>query len=215
MGAFGKLKELTSGQASQNVQLPQLKLPVFDGEPDNWMAFRDLFDRIVHSNTSLPDGLKIQYLKTHITGKAGRLVHHLPPTEASYLKFYETLCNEYENKRATVSRLIDQILDMESQRSESSSGLKLIHDKTVECLMSIESSGTSVNNWDVLLIQVLMRKLDKKTIIDYESKLENVKENQTLESFLKYLETRYLALMSAESKTRANMSSERSEKGQQ
>lgn len=44
---------------------------------------------------------------------------------------------------------------------------------------------------------MLLKKLDKTTILDYETKLSNVKEMQTLSSFLKYLESRFLALSSA------------------
>lgn len=50
-----------------------------------------------------------------------------------------------------------------------------------------------------------MRKLNEKAFLDYESKLVNVKKNQTLSYFLKYLENRYLALMSAETKTKTNL----------
>lgn len=50
-----------------------------------------------------------------------------------------------------------------------------------------------------------MRKLNQRTIIDYESKLSDVKKNQTLAYFLKYLENRFLALSSAETKTKGNV----------
>lgn len=201
----GKLNDLVHGTSSkQVVQLPKIKIPEFDGEPANWRAFKDLFDKIVHCNRNISDSIKIQYLKANLTGKAAKLVEHLPPTNTSYKKCYEILNNRYENERENVSYLIDEILDIEIQKVESSAGLKMIHDKTFECIMSIESIGTSVQNWDVLLVQILMRKLDRKTIIDYENKLVNVKQNQTLTYFLKYLENRFLALASAESKTKNN-----------
>lgn len=202
---IGKLNDMVHGNSNrQSIQLPKIKLPEFDGERANWRSFKDLFDKIVHNNQSISDAIKMQYLKSNLTDKAAKLVEHLPPTENSYKTCYELLNNRYENERENVTSLIDAILDLEIQKNETSIGLKTIHDKTFECIMSIESIGTSVKNWDVLLIQILMRKLNKKTILDYESKLMNVKKNQTLTYFLKYLENRFLALMSAETKTKGN-----------
>lgn len=201
----GKLNDMVNGNSSkENVKLPKIKLPEFDGDKRNWRTFKDLFDRIVHNNASISYEIKIQYLKTNLTGNASKLVEHLPPTEANYKTCYQLLKNRYENERESVSDLIDEILDLKVQKNETSAGLKLIHDKTFECIMSIQSIGTSVENWDVLLIQILMRKLSEKTIMDYECKLANVKKTQTLAYFLQYLERRILALMSAEGKTKNN-----------
>lgn len=204
---ISRLNDIVHGNSSkqQSVQLPKIKLPEFDGKPSNWRAFKDLYDKIVHFNHSISNEIKAQYLKSNLTGAAAKLVEHLSPTEANYKTCYELLCNRYENEREIVTELIDKILDLEIQKNETSDGLKLIHDKTFECIMSIESAGTDVTNWDVLLIQILMRKLNQKTIMDYESKLSDVKKNQTLAYFLKYLENRFLALLSAETKTKCNV----------
>lgn len=203
LNIIGKLNDLVNGGSSkQSVQLPKIKLPEFDGEQSKWRAFKDLFDKIVHSNVTISESIKVQYLKSNLTGKAAKMVEHLPPTDKSYKKCYELLCNRYDNERETVSILIDEILNIDEQKFESGNGLKVMHDKTYECIMSIESMGTSVENWDLLLIQILMRKLNRETILDYEKQLTNVKKNQTLASFLQYLERRFLALMSAEAKVK-------------
>lgn len=123
----------------------------FDGQRKNWRTFKDLFDRITHLNAAIPNETKVQYLKSCLKGKAASWVEYLPPTEESYIKCYEVLCDRYENKREIVCDLIDQILDIEVQKSESSNDLKMIHDKTFECMMSIQNAGISVENWDVLL----------------------------------------------------------------
>lgn len=41
-------------------------------------------------------------------------------------------------------------------------------------------------HWDIFIILVLMKKLNERTILDYENKLANVKENQKLDYFLDY-----------------------------
>lgn len=200
---IGKMNDMVNGNTSkQSIILPKIKLPEFDGEPTNWKAFKNIFEKIVHSNAAISNGIKIQYLKTNLTGKAAKMVEHLPATDKSYEKCYELLCNRYDNDRETVSNLIDEMLNIEEQKSENSTGIKTMHDTIYDCIMSIESMGASTGNWDLLLIQILTRKLHRETIMDYEKQLINVKENQSLKSFLEYLERRFLALMSVESKTK-------------
>lgn len=152
------------------VQLPKIKIPEFDGEQLNWRGFKDLFDKIVRTNKTISEAIKI-----NLTGKAAKMVEHLP-TEQSYKRCYDLLCNRYDNEREAISNLIDEILNIECQRNENSTGIKIMHDKIFECIMSIESMGTSTENWDLLLIQILTRKLHKDTIMDYEKQLINLKK---------------------------------------
>lgn len=103
--ALGKLNDMMNGNSSkQSVQLPKIKIPEFDGEARNWRPFKDLFDKIVHNNSSINESIKMQYLKSNLVGKAAKMVEHLPPTATSYKTCYELLNNQYENERENVSR---------------------------------------------------------------------------------------------------------------
>lgn len=132
--SIAKLNDMIHGTSSKqsNIQLPKIKLPVFNGEPTNWRAFKDIFDKIVHKNDGIDTAIKIQYLKTNLTGKAAKMVEHLPTTKESYEKCYAILCNRYNNERESISNLIDEILNIEEQRSENSAGIKALHDKTFD-----------------------------------------------------------------------------------
>lgn len=201
LSAFGKLNDLANVKMrNKMVQLPQLKIPEFSGESRDWQSFKDLFDKIVHNNATISNDIKVQYLKTYIKGKAARLVSHVAPNADNYLTCYDILCNRYENKRENLGKFIDTIMSMEKVKFESSEGLKFIHDTAYECIMAINNIGVSTKNWDSLLVHILLKKLDSKTIVDYETQLKNVKEPQKLNDFLGYLEQRFLALASAESK---------------
>lgn len=199
----GKLNDVAHAKKNikTNIVLPKINLPEFDGKSSKWREFKDLFDAMVHREMSYENATKMHLLKTCVKGDAAKLVSHLAPTEANYQICYEILCNRYENKREIVSNLIDDILKLPKQRKETGEGLKQIHDTTYECVMSIENIGVSTNNWDTLLIHVLLKKLDSKTIMDYEGKLADVKDVQTLKYFLNYIEKRFLSLISAERKS--------------
>lgn len=63
--------------------------------------------------------------------------------------------------------------------------------------MAISNIGISTNNWDPLLTHILIRKLDSTTSLNYESQLTDIKEPQTLQKNLTYIENRFMALQSA------------------
>lgn len=82
--------------------------------------------------------------------------------------------------------------------------LKTMHDTVYESIMSVKNIDVSTDNWDPLLCHILTRKLDSSTLIHYECQLLNVKEPQSLVSFLSYLEARFMALQSANLKQENN-----------
>lgn len=192
---------INNSKGTANAQLPKIKLPEFDGNPTLWQSFKDIFDKIIHQNKSINDSIKMEYLKTCLKGQALNLVSHVPPNADSYKTCYEILTQRYENKREIINILLDKILNLPVQHTEKSNGIREIHDITYECIMAIKNMGVSTQNWDILIVHILLKKLNEKTIMDYESKLENVKEVQTLDYFFKYLEKRFLTLTSVENKS--------------
>ncbi|CAG7821478.1 unnamed protein product [Allacma fusca] len=52
------------------VKLPDLEVPSFSGELENWNSFHDLFVAAVHNRSHLPDSQKLQYLKSSLKNGA-------------------------------------------------------------------------------------------------------------------------------------------------
>lgn len=210
MYSIGKLNELLSKNvtaivantqcSSNQFSLPKIKLPEFFGKPSDWKSFISLFDRMVHNNSTIDNGLKIEYLKTCIKGDAAKLIKHVDPTPDNYQTCYDIIHNRYENKREILGQLIDNILNLQKIKSENAQQLKNIHDTVYESIMSIKNLDIDIKNWDPLLNHILLQKLDPNTIMHYECQLKDVKETQTLKSFLSYLENRFMAIQSANSK---------------
>ncbi|XP_055308887.1 uncharacterized protein LOC129572810 [Sitodiplosis mosellana] len=208
-------KNEPSTQGEANAQLEQLKtvwaelratyrqLPEFNGEKDDWREFKDLFGKIIHDNNSISDALKVQYLKSCLKGETLKKIKYLTPEESNYQDVYNVLERRYGNKRENVGKLIDKILELPNQTVETSSSLRNIYDVTYECMMAIRNFDVNTENWDPLVIHILKKKLSKTTLIDYESKLVDIRELQQLSDFLNYIEHRFMALLSAEVKERS------------
>ena len=142
MAASSKLNNIllnldinTSDSSNIQFSLPKLKLPEFHGNFSEWKAFISLFDRMVHKNTAVDVGLKIEYLKMCIKGDTAKLINHLDPTTENYDVCYNLLSNRYNNKRRLLATFIDMMLSLPNLTNESSEDLKIMHDTIKESIM--------------------------------------------------------------------------------
>ena len=106
-----------------NIQLPQIKLPMFSGQYADWSTFHDLFKKVIHNNTSLSKIEKMQYLN-----EPSRIIQHLQITENNYETAWELLAKRFNNTRLTVSKLLYKILDQPRIQEKSVQKLMKLHD---------------------------------------------------------------------------------------
>lgn len=201
MEVVAELNDMSDENTSSQTQiiLPKIKLPEFDGTSTAWSTFIGLFNKIVHQNNTIDNGIKMQYLKTSLSGEAAKIVNHISPIAENYELCYDLLQKRFNNKREILGKLLDSILNLPKQNSENFYHLKNLHDTTFECIMSIKNLNIPVDQWDPLITHILLKKLSKETITNYECQLEDTREIQSLVKFLKYIESRFLALQSASS----------------
>lgn len=53
---------------------PQMEIPTFSGNYNCWVSFKDLFNEAIHTNLSMSNAQKMQYLKSKVKGEAERLI---------------------------------------------------------------------------------------------------------------------------------------------
>lgn len=66
------------------IKPPSLEIPTFDGNPLNWLTFKQLFVSIIHQRGDIADIVKYSYLIKHLTGKAAVGLGHITLTSAGY-----------------------------------------------------------------------------------------------------------------------------------
>lgn len=190
----------TQTEVKNTADLPKIKIPDFDGTITKWKTFYELFDQVIHQNTSLGNAAKMHFLKTYVKGEAARLINHLPATAENYDDAYKILIARYENTRVLLGKLLDTLLELPQLENESCKNLKNMHDGIFECLRAIENLNVQTENWDALITHILIKKLDNETRKGYECQLTNPKEPQKTADLLKYMESRFMALETYEQK---------------
>jgi len=69
---------------STHIRLSKLNLPTFSGKYDEWFPFFDTFNSVIHSNLSLSNTQRFQYLWASLTGDASAVISSLELSNANY-----------------------------------------------------------------------------------------------------------------------------------
>jgi len=167
-----KMKELElTGVPESNVttelavkpKLPQLSIPKFSGNLQDWVTFKDTFLSLVGYSTTIPNIQKFHYLVSAINGDAKRVIQHIPVSEQGYKVAWEILIERYENERLIINTHIDSIMKLPCLTSENSSQPRHLVDITKCNLEALKAMKQNTESWDIIIIYTLVQRLDNKT----------------------------------------------------
>lgn len=189
---------ISSDDQQTRVVLPKIQLPTFSGQYEDWMSFHDLFNTLVHTNKSLSDVQKLHYLKTSITGEAASILKQVQVTEANYGKAWDTLKTRYGNIRITINAIMRRFFSQKKIMLNNSNNIKHLLDTSFECLYLLNNMKVNTENWDPIIIFVIVQKLDTDTHRDWEehvsSNCKDIDSLPSLELLRKFLENRFRTL---------------------
>ncbi|XP_037930661.1 uncharacterized protein LOC119665511 [Teleopsis dalmanni] len=177
----------------QAVKLPQLTIPIFDGNQLKWVEFRDLFTQLIDEQPFKPIQ-KMFYLTTNLIGEPKNLIKHLPASAENYITAWEILKARYNNGRLLVTALLNKLFALPAMTTETASGLKTLHDISQECLLGLKAQNIPVEHWDVIIVHMTLKKLDKITQTAFEQSLSNNRELITMKELFQFIEQRFQSL---------------------
>nr|XP_029733635.1 uncharacterized protein LOC109411900 [Aedes albopictus] len=163
-------------------KLPDIPLPRFNGQLEDWISFKNQFNALVKRREGLSESEKLFYLKAAIQDGAAR---HVQSSEDSFASLWKALCSEFENKRILVDKHIAQLFHVKPILRESGSALRnLLNDVTrnIRALANLELKLEPLS--EQFLIHLVCTRLDARTRKDFELQLTD----NTLPSWDKFLD---------------------------
>ncbi|XP_074028531.1 uncharacterized protein [Leptinotarsa decemlineata] len=153
-----------------HVRLPKIELVKFDGNFKQWKTFIDMFNSLVHDNSSLKNIDKFNYLISSLSGSPLALVKCNPISDANYIVAYNSLIKRYENKRLLANA---HYLELENapripDNNISSQNLRKLVDTFTENIAALKNLGFPTDQWSFLLFNMLVRRLDSNTVGRFE-----------------------------------------------
>lgn len=174
---------------SHDLRLEKIGLPEFNGEFHKWLAFRDMFEAMVHNQHGLTVAAKYTRLMKALKGEAAQVVAGFLPTDDNYEEAWSTLKSRYDNNRLIINSHLAIFLNMDSLPKESNTGLRRMVDITKQTTRSLKAMKRPVEHWDDLLIHIVISKLPRETVVDWEKQQKRDKL-PTLDDLLALLEGR-------------------------
>ncbi|GBM82212.1 hypothetical protein AVEN_179520-1 [Araneus ventricosus] len=168
------------------VKLPDVSLPEFNGNIDNWSNFKAQFNSLITNDSTLNETQKLFYLRSVLKGDA-KLVE---TQECTFNSLMKVLIDRYENKRLIVSNHILNILNIEKIHLESAKDLRNLVDAISKSLRGLKLLELEANELvHQILINVVIEKIDKETRKQYEMSL-TTNEFPNWDKFIEFLRKR-------------------------
>ncbi|KAF2886379.1 hypothetical protein ILUMI_19794, partial [Ignelater luminosus] len=157
------------------VKLPTINLPNFNGNPEEWLNFRDLFINLIHENEALTDVHKLHYLRASLTGKAAETIKSLAISSANYQIAWDSVNDRFNNSRILVHNHIKALFNIEVSTKESSAKLRQLIDSVKKKIRALDSLVNEEDQRNSFLIYLINSKLDPTTTREFENKNDSAK----------------------------------------
>lgn len=172
---------------SPGLRLPKIEITPFDGNYDNWQNFSDIFLATVGNNSSLSAAMKMQHLKTLLTGEAANIISTLTITDANYSRAWELLTARYDNKRALISHQLNKLAAIPNVSQDSVDKIRTMRDTLQVSLGSLDLLGCSTENWGTLLVHQMAQKFSIGLRKEWEKTLAKTTSYPTYEDLTTFL----------------------------
>ncbi|XP_058465271.1 uncharacterized protein LOC131438898 [Malaya genurostris] len=153
----------------------QAPFPTFNGTLDNWYSFKCLFQSIMARYTNETDAMKILHLRNSLTGEAKDKIDQEVVNNSDYATAWKILEDAYEDKRLIMDTHIDAILECQKiTKDNRSRSLSKMVELCVKHTDALKGHGFPVVGLaELILVNVLYKKLDKETQEQWETRLGN------------------------------------------
>ncbi|XP_035228006.1 uncharacterized protein LOC118200184 [Stegodyphus dumicola] len=124
----------TVKDTGSRIKLPDIPLPTFSGQYEDWNNFKIQFNSIISNNSHLLEVEQLYYLKSSLRGVANQI----ETEDESFQSLYKALENRFENKRLIVDRHINSIINVEKINHESLVELRKLVDNILRNIRALK-----------------------------------------------------------------------------
>ncbi|XP_062713201.1 uncharacterized protein LOC134290160 [Aedes albopictus] len=190
-------------QSASHVRLPDVKLPVFNGNMENWLNFHDLYISLVHSSAELSNIQKFYYLRSSLAGDALKLVQTIQISANNYMVAWKLLEDHYQNPVRLKQNYIDALFEFSNIKRESAAELHSLVEKFESNVKILQQLGEQTQSWDLLLVRMLSTRLDPTTRRDWEEHA-STQNRISFQDLTTFIQRRVNVLQSLQVKTSEN-----------
>jgi hypothetical protein len=166
------LSNLHGERREVKVKLAPIELPKHDGQPKNWVPFRDSFKAFIHESTQYPNVEKFRRLKSCITDPLSP-ISHLVESNDGYAAAWQAVLAYYDDKRIILDNHITALLLQKRMATESHDELqKIINNFTLQTA-GMEAMFEKAQLYDAIVAHLALFRLDSHSRDLFETDNKN------------------------------------------
>ncbi|XP_036332823.1 uncharacterized protein LOC118744150 [Rhagoletis pomonella] len=186
MSQPAKVSNLVYSRAS-DMRLDPVSIPSFDGQPTNWLVFKDMFETLVQNRHGFDPTYKLGKLRQYLKAEKVLLIGGL--YTGGHEEVWTELKRRYDNRRTLSETHVQRVLDLPNQPLESCSTLNNILDCVRNSFRALEVMDVPVRHWDAIAIPVILPRLPTVTRTEWGMSLKT-NAIPKLEDLMSFIERR-------------------------
>ncbi|XP_058840761.1 uncharacterized protein LOC131696228 [Topomyia yanbarensis] len=151
------------------VRLPEIKIPEFNGNIEDWSNFHDVFDSMIHKNLTLPNIQKLHYLRASLKGDAARIIQSIQTSGNNYPIAWKLITDRFDNTNLLVKQHVSALFNIPPVRKESASGLSDLVDNFERHIQILDTLEDEKDHWNSVIVELLSSRLDPSSQREWES----------------------------------------------
>ncbi|XP_034945919.1 uncharacterized protein [Chelonus insularis] len=179
-------------------RLPRLELPKFDGTLSKWLSFKGIFSSVVINDSSIPPEVKLQYLKSCLTGSAGQILENTELVADNFQPSWDAVVLRHENPRLLIHSSLASLFATKRITKECGIELEKLYNSITQEIRTLKMLKQPIDHWDSLLVFLTVQRLDPESVKAWEQKLGSSKNPPMWLQLQIFLETRIQTLKAYE-----------------
>ena len=123
----------------------------------------------MHTYTKLGHFLKLTYLQDSLPGDPKDLLQNAYTSGEPFNAVWNRLLTHYDRNRVVIYSHVTELLTKKKMSNESANELKHFINSVANNLQSLQTLGSSVDEWDHFFVPLVTLKLDQASLTKWET----------------------------------------------
>ena len=193
---------MSASPVQEQVKLPKIELPKFNGDISKWQTFWDQFESSVHNQVNLSDVDKFSYLRSLLNASASECISGLALTNDNYHEAVILLKERFGNRQLLINTHMDSFIKLQPVKSMNHiRELRNVYDQTEIIVRNLKSLDVETETYGAFLVPTLTQKLpnELRMIMSREFKNNIWEFDKVLSIFKEELQAKERCSLSASS----------------
>ena len=190
-------KPQQSSSVVRKIRLPEIKLPEFNVDFNNWLSFKDTYVSMIHSNPAFSDIDKFHYLKSSvkIQPESQNVLNNYQFSGDSYESAWEALCRRFDDRRLLLMQYTNSLMTVKGSADDSLTEARRVLDYYISHRAAFNMMKvTNDELLDMIFEQFVRNRFDATLMREWDIHIDSSTKKPSWDEFCKFMDQRIKSL---------------------